>query len=49
MATGTNNAVNTISFILVNTAITTYFLVGESNIVGTWASASFFFKAVRIA
>jgi hypothetical protein len=50
MVTGGNNAINSITWVASNTAITTYYLLGDSNNLGlAWQSASFFFRAVRIA
>jgi hypothetical protein len=49
MATGSNNAIVSMTSIIVNTTATTYYLIGQSSAAGTWASASFFFRAVRIA
>jgi hypothetical protein len=49
MATGSNNAIVSMTSIIVNTAATTYYLIGISSAAGSWASASFFFRAVRIA
>lgn len=50
MATGTNNAINSFSYILSNTAVQSYYLLGDSNNTGiVWQTASFYFRAVRIA
>ena len=49
MVTGTNNAVTNIAYIYVNDAVRDLYLIGQSNVTGTWLVASFFFTAVRVA
>lgn len=45
-----NNAINTVSYIVTNTAVQDYYLLAESSTTGSsWLSASYFFRAVRIA
>jgi len=49
MATGSNNAIVSMTSIIINTTATTYYLIGQSSAAGSWASTSFFFRAVRLA
>jgi hypothetical protein len=49
MATGSNNAIVSMTSIVVNTTATTYYLIGQSSAAGSWSTASFFFRAVRLA